>query len=118
MKKYSARGLKRARQLRRTWTDTELRLWPLLRNRSADQHKFRRQHPVGPYVVDFVCLERRLIVEVDGSQHADRIEHDASRTAYLEAQGFHVLRFWDNDVLLQTDAVMQVIFDMLTGPSP
>ncbi len=59
-----------------------------------------------------------MIVEVDGSQHADQAEYDAARTIYLEAQGFRVLRFWDNDVLLQTDAVMQVIFDSLTGPSP
>ena len=118
VKTYTARGLNRARQLRKSWTDAELRLWQSLRNRNVEQHKFRRQHPIGPYVVDLICLEQRLIIEVDGGQHADRIEQDMKRTAYLEAQGFRVLRFWDNDVLLQTDAVMQVIFDSLTGPSP
>jgi very-short-patch-repair endonuclease len=118
VKTYTARGLKRARQLRKAWTDAELKLWSLLRNRSIAEHKFRRQHPIGPYVVDFVCLEQQLIIEVDGHQHVARALHDEKRTAYLEAQGFRVLRFWDNDVLLQTDSVMQVIFDSLTGPSP
>jgi very-short-patch-repair endonuclease len=118
MKKYSARGLNRARQLRKSWTDAELRLWQSLRNRGIGEHKFRRQHPIGPYVVDFVCLEQQLIIEVDGSQHIDRAEQDEKRTAYLEAQGFRVMRFWDNDVLMQTNGVMQVIFDSLTGPSP
>jgi very-short-patch-repair endonuclease len=118
VKTYTARGLDRARSLRKKWTDTELRLWQLVRNRGVGQHKFRRQHPVGPYVADFVCLEQKLIIEVDGSQHADQTKHDAARTAYLEAQGFRVLRFWDNEILLQTDSVMQVIFDALTGPSP
>ena len=118
MKAYSARGLGLARQLRKSWTDAELRLWYLLRNRGLGKNKFRRQHPVGPYVVDFVCLEKKLVIEVDGSQHIDRFEQDKRRTAYLEARGFRVMRFWDNDVLKQTDGVMQVIFDSLTGPSP
>ena len=118
MKAYSARGLGLARQLRQSWTDAELRLWQLLRNRSIGKHKFRRQHPVGPYVVDFICLEQKLVIEVDGSQHTDRVKQDKKRTAYLEAQGFRVIRFWDNDVLMQTESVMQAIFDSLTGPSP
>ena len=112
------RGLNRARQLRKSWTDAELRLWQLLRNRSLGKNKFRRQHPIGPYVVDFVCLEQKLVIEVDGSQHVGQAEHDTKRTAYLKTLGFRVVRFWDNDVLLQTESVMQAIFDSLTGPSP
>ena len=68
--------------------------------------------------MDFVCPEQKLVMEVDGSQHADRSEQDKKRTAYLEAQGFRVMRFWDNEVLLQTEGVMQAIFDSLTDPSP
>ena len=113
------RKVARARQLRRSWTDAELRLWQLLRNRSVGSHKFRRQHPVGPYFVDLVCLERKLVIEVDGGQHVKRAAQDEKRTAYLKSMGFRVLRFWNNDVLTQTDSVMQVIFDALGGcPSP
>jgi adenine-specific DNA-methyltransferase len=108
-----------ARQLRRSWTDAELRLWQSLRNRSVGNHKFRRQHPVGPYFVDLVCLERKLVIEVDGSQHIERAEQDKTRTAYLEGQGFRVLRFWNHDVLTQTESVLQTIYDALGGrPSP
>lgn len=109
MKAYSARGLGLARQLRKSWTDAELRLWQLLRNRSIGKHKFRRQHPVGRYVVDFICLEQQLVIEVDGSQHVDRDEQDKKRTVYLESQGFRVIRFWDNDVLMRTDGVKQFL---------
>ena len=68
--------------------------------------------------MDFVCLEKKLVIEADGSQHVDRAEQDKKRTAYLEAQGFRVIRFWDNDVLMQNESVMQAIYDALTGPSP
>ena len=68
--------------------------------------------------MDFVCLEQKVVIEVDGSQHMARAEYDNKRTAYLETQGFRVMRFWDNDVLQQPENVMQAIFDSLTGPSP
>jgi adenine-specific DNA-methyltransferase len=83
----------RARRLRRNQSDAEGVLWRHLRNRGLGGRKFRRQHPIGPYVVDFVCIEDRLIVEVDGGQHADPACGDAARTRWLEAQGYRVVRF-------------------------
>jgi len=96
------------RELRKNMTDAERVLWFRLRSRQVEGRKFRRQHPIGRYVVDFVCLERRLIVEVDGSQHMDN-PNDEIRTRWLEREGYKVLRFWDNEVLMETDAVMEVI---------
>jgi primosomal protein N' (replication factor Y) len=89
-----------------------------LRNRSLMGCKFRRQHPVGPYIVDFVCLGHRLVVELDGGQHD--VPTDAERSRHLEAAGFCVLRFWNNDVFGRQDAVLALIFDALsrTNPSP
>jgi very-short-patch-repair endonuclease len=77
-----------------------------------DGHKFKRQVPVGPYVIDFACLGRKLIVEVDGGQHADS-RHDAVRDEFLKTQGFQVLRFWNNDVLSNTDGVLEIILRTL-----
>lgn len=115
---YSARKQDRARTLRKSQTDAELLLWKQLRNRCTAKYKFRRQHSFGPYFLDFVCLEKWLVIEVDGSQHMQHPAYDNKRTAWLESRGFRVLRFWDNDVLMKTDSVMQVIFEALTGPSP
>jgi very-short-patch-repair endonuclease len=100
-----------ARRLRRRQTDAEAALWPRLRAGQVPGFKFRRQHPIGPYVVDFVCLDAQPVVEADGSQHGT--ERDATRDAFLVAQGFRVLRFWDNDVLLDTDVVMNAIWNAL-----
>lgn len=94
-----------ARTLRKSLTDAERRLWLLLRARQLNGHKFRRQHPLGPYVLDFACVDQQLAVEVDGGQHADS-EHDRQRTAWLEAQGWRVIRFWNNDVLTNTEGVI------------
>jgi very-short-patch-repair endonuclease len=119
MKGYSAPGRDRARTLRRTFTDAELRLWQLSRGRYLKQSKFRRQHPPGPYVVDFLCIEQRLVIEVDGGQHQVQKSYDSKRTDDLEAAGYRVLRFWNNDVLLKTDDVMQVIHEaLLVSPHP
>ena len=101
------------RQLRKNMTEAEHVLWFRLRSHQVEGHKFRRQHPIGHYVVDFVCLERRLIVEVDGSQHMDN-PNDEIRTRWLEREGYKVLRFWDNEVLMETDAVMEVIKEAVT----
>jgi very-short-patch-repair endonuclease len=90
-------------------TDAERLLWRHLRQRQVEGYKFRRQHPVGHYIVDFACLEGCLIVEVDGGQHADRKGYDRERTAWLEEQGFRVLRFWNTDVLGNIDGVREVI---------
>ncbi|MFA6033025.1 MAG: endonuclease domain-containing protein [Myxococcota bacterium] len=97
-----------ARSLRREMTEAEDRLWWELRDRRLDRIKFRRQVPIGKYVADFVCAEARLIVEIDGSQHADS-DPDRIRTAQLEAEGFRVLRFWNDDVLKDMNAVCDTI---------
>lgn len=86
-----------ARKLLREHTDVERKLWYAFRNRRFHAYKFRRQQPIGPYVVDFVCFDQRLIVELDGSQHAEpeQLAHDKVRTGFLENEGFRVLRFWN-----------------------
>jgi len=117
VKGYSTKIQQRARRLRKPLTDAELRLWRLLRKRNLKQFKFRRQHPIGPYVADFICLERHLIIEVDGSQHQQQSGYDGERTTELEAAGYQVLRFWDNDVLTRSDSVMQANCNVL-DPSP
>jgi very-short-patch-repair endonuclease len=108
-----------ARSLRGTSTEAENRLWCFLRDRRFAGAKFRRQVPVGPYVVDFLCVSDWLVVEADGGQHSERTEHDEARTKYLEANGYRVLRFWNNDVMGNIEGVMQAIAMALTpGPSP
>ena len=98
-----------ARALRKNSTDAERLLWQHLRLRQIGGYKFRRQQPLGPYIADFACLEKRLIVEVDGGQHSDHAAYDARRSRWLGAQGFSVLRFWDHEVLRDIEAVKQVI---------
>ena len=107
-----------ARKLRKSSTDAEVRLWLYLKNRNLGGFKFRRQHAIPPYVADFVCLEEKLIVELDGGQHAERTARDAERTAYLEARGFRVIRFWDDETLKQTDRVLEEILRQLLSPHP
>jgi len=109
-KKLLTHGLQRS--LRRNPTDAERRLWQLLRRREAAGFKFRRQHPFENYILDFVCLERKLIIEVDGGQPVDAAA-DATRTETLEQAGFRVLRFWNDEVLKDLDAVGQKIYTAL-----
>ena len=97
-----------ARRLRRGATDAERRLWYRLRSRQIDGVKFVRQEPIGPYIVDFVCREQQLIVEVDGGQHATD-KRDAVRDVWLTNHGYRVLRFWNNDVLANTEGVLEAI---------
>jgi len=99
-------------------TDAEVRLWWRLRGKQIGGHRFRRQVPVGPYIVDFACVKAQLIVEVDGSQHLSS-KADEERTAWLAARGFRVLRFWNNDVLQRTDEVLEAIrVALLRAPAP
>ncbi|MBS4689542.1 endonuclease domain-containing protein [Aeromonas sobria] len=100
-----------AKRLRRDATLAEQKLWQQLRNRRLAGVKFRRQMPIGPYVVDFICLEQGLVIEVDGSQHGEHVNqtHDEARTAYLNQQGFQVIRVWNNDVLGRLNAVLDFI---------
>ncbi|WP_242112260.1 endonuclease domain-containing protein [Luteimonas aquatica] len=101
-----------ARHLRRSMTEAETHLWFHLRNRSFMGHKFRRQHPLDRYIVDFACVEARLIVELDGGQHASLLD-DNHRTQVLQGMGYRVLRFWNNDVFLHRDDVLAAILDAL-----
>jgi very-short-patch-repair endonuclease len=103
----------RARELRKNLTEAEHMLWRHLRLRQLGGCKFRRQQPIGKYIVDFVCFEKRLIVEVDGGQHSGNINYDSERDAWLEKQEFSVLRFWDNQVLKEMEAVEEVIMGTL-----
>ncbi len=112
----------KARALRNSPTEAERALWRHLRLRQMDGHKFRRQQPLGRYIVDFICLEKRLIVELDGSQHAEQFAADAGRAAWLETQGFRVIRFWNQDVLQNMpavrEAIRQALLEEYPPPSP
>ena len=99
----------RARELRKNQTDAEKLLWKHIRNRQLSGYKFRRQCPLGNYIVDFICLSLKLIIELDGSQHMNNAGYDERRTQYLEAHGFKVLRFWNNNILNQTDSVLEAL---------
>jgi very-short-patch-repair endonuclease len=99
---------KRARRLRRSSTAAELRLWNRLRSRALGGYKFVRQEPIGPYVVDFICRERRLVVEVDGGQHAESVR-DVVRDQWLAEHRYRVLRFWNNDVIGNIEGVLESI---------
>ena len=108
-----------ARSLRATATDAQRRLWQFLRGRQVRGHKIRRQYPIAGYVADFACPDLRLVIGIDGGQHLDHVEYDAERTRKLGVNGYRVLRFWNDDVLLRTDAVPDEIhraFEPLPNP--
>ena len=108
-----------ARNLRKRLTDTERLLWSKIRAKQIDGCKFRRQSPIGKYIVDFVCHEKRLIIELDGGQHSENIEADRQRDKWLGEQGYKILRFWNNEVLTNIDGVLEVIGDNCKiSPSP
>ncbi len=102
----------RSRQLRRAQTDAERRLWYRLGNRQTGGHKFVRQEPIGPYFADFACRERKLVVELDGSRHADSV-HDLVGDAYLASRGWRVLRFWNGEVFTNLGSVLDTILAAL-----
>ena len=104
----------RARQLRKNPTNSESALWSEIRRRQLGGHRFRRQHPIGMYIVDFVCLESHLVVELDGGQHQASVEYDSARSTYLNGRGFSVLRFWNNQVFAEIDGVKEAILLALT----
>lgn len=103
------RGTALARNLRAAQTDVERKLWRALRNRQLDGCKFRRQFPIDRYVADFACVDAKVVVELDGGQHADRSEYDAERTRAIEACGFQVLRFWNRELIDNFDGVVETI---------
>ena len=100
-----------ARKLRKSLTEAEKKLWYYLRGRNFETLKFRRQYWLASYIVDFICLEKKLIIELDGSQHQEEMQsaYDLKRTKNLEKLGFQVLRFWNTDVLLRTNSVLEAI---------
>lgn len=103
-----------SRPLRASMTDAESKIWNHLRKRQLQNFKFRRQHIVGNYIVDFICLEKNIIIEIDGGQH--NVETDKQRSIFLEMQGFRILRFWNNDVLSNIDGVLETIETELKTP--
>ena len=110
-----------ARRLRQSQTEAERKLWVRVRDRGLGGLKFPRQHSIGPFIADFCCTEAKVIVELDGGHHALKKESDTARTKFLEAHGYRVLRFWDNEVLSSIDSVLQRILSTLGvghGPSP
>jgi very-short-patch-repair endonuclease len=114
--------LNRARTLRREQTQQEHQLWQCLRAKRFANFKFKRQHPLGSYIADFICFKPRLIIELDGSQHAESRLYDADRDAWFYSQGFRVLRIWNNQWSLQRQVVLQMIWNELhkdpLSPSP
>ena len=102
-----------ARNLRRHMSGAEQRLWYLLRRRQLDGFRFRRQQPIGPFIVDFVCLKERLVVELDGGSHTETQGYDEVRTTWLEAKDYRVLRFWNNDVMGNQESVIDRILEAL-----
>jgi very-short-patch-repair endonuclease len=99
--------LQRARRMRRDGTDAERKLWSLVRNRRLGGYKFKRQIWIGAFIADFVCEQPQLIVELDGGQHSMQMSYDFARTRYFKARGYRVVRYWNNDVLARTDAVVE-----------
>jgi very-short-patch-repair endonuclease len=112
------KAVQRARELRRNPTDTERKLWYHIRDKQIENFRFRRQRPIGKYIVDFICLEANLVIELDGGQHAEQLQYDAERTKYLTAQGLHVLRYWNNDVMQNIEGVLEDIRVALMQRTP
>jgi adenine-specific DNA-methyltransferase len=110
--------LARARNLRKTATDAENHLWMELRARRLNGFKFKRQVPLGNYIVDFACLEIGLIIEADGGQHIEQQAHDQERTLWLQSNGYRVLRFWNDDILLRLSDVLEQIVRHLPSDYP
>lgn len=105
---------RRARALRQRMTEAEKLMWGKLRDRRLDGIKFKRQQPLAGYIVDFVALDLKFIIEIDGGQHAGRLEGDRERTRRLEESGYHVMRFWNHDVLGNIEGVLEAVIQELT----
>ena len=113
---YFEKSLTNAKNLRSKQTDCENILWQRIRAKRLNGIKFRRQVPIGRYVVDFIALSKKLVIELDGSQHFDNIKYDNKRTEDLEKLGYKVLRFWDNEVINNIDAVLLKILEEFNKP--
>jgi len=113
-----ASNLDHAKVMRSAQTPAEERLWYFLRAHRFIGLKFKRQKSLGPYIVDFICMERGLVIELDGSQHGDQVAYDRERDVWLARQGFTVLRFWNHDVMNQAEHVLERIRQAVEAPSP
>jgi very-short-patch-repair endonuclease len=113
MHSASPSNLQRARALRKQMTRAEVHLWRRLQGEQIAGFRFRRQVPIGPYIADFACMAKRLIIEVDGEQHSEQTERDLRRTAWLQSRGFRTLRFWNHEVLTNAEGVVYVIAQAL-----
>jgi very-short-patch-repair endonuclease len=116
-RRCTPKGYERARSLRKTPTIAERVIWKHLRAHRLSGAGFRRQHAIGPYVVDFCAPRLKLIIELDGSQHAEQTEYDSRRTEYLEQMGYSVLRFWNNEVHGNLDSVLLIISEIMLTPT-
>lgn len=112
----SDKTIKHARELRRNQTNAEKLLWSKIRNRQFENLKFRRQHPIPPYIVDFFCEDLKLVIELDGGQHTEK--KDQERQSYIEKQGYEVIRFWNNDVLNNIDGLLETLKTQPPSPKP
>ena len=111
--------LNSAKTLRSKQTEAEQRLWYHLRAHRFEGLKFKRQKPIGRYIVDFICVERRLIIEIDGGQHSEQVKYDHDRDTWLRSQGYTVLRFWNHEVMQQLESVLeQIRLSLSPDPSP
>jgi very-short-patch-repair endonuclease len=108
----------RARILRRNQTDAEAKLWACLRARRFSDFRFRRQFPIANFIADFACPRAKLVIELDGGQHLKQAAKDAWRTRLIEVRGYRVIRFWDHEVLIEIDAVLERIYEELRGADP
>ncbi len=106
-------SFEKAQTLRKNQTEAEKKLWRILRNRKFSSFKFKRQVPIGHYIVDFICHEKNLILEMDGGQHSNQVEADENRTAWLEKRGYKIVRFWNNEVLDNIEGVLTRIEEHL-----
>ena len=120
MRRISTNQKTHSRQLRKNMTDVERLLWLKIRSRQLLGYRFRRQHPIKNYIVDFVCLDSKLIIELDGGQHIDQHDYDERRDKVLNQEGFEVLRFWNNEIIENLDGVLEVVCEHLppSQPSP
>ncbi len=118
MKRINPVSTERARELRGDMTDAEQKIWQAVRGEQIKGHKFRRQYIIGSYIADFACVKEKLVIELDGGQHQDQVKYDEKRTAFLEAQGWRVLRFWNNDVMGNMDGVLFRIAENLSAAPP
>ena len=117
-RQYTQQTLQNAQTLRETRTDAEGLLWHYLRDKQLDGYKFRRQQPIGPYIVDFACMPHKLLIELDGGQHAEQHAYDQKRDAFLREQGYTILRFWNNEIFEHCFEVLESILAALHHHSP